>query len=154
VRPAPLRSKSHLSKFLELFPNRGFLEMQKRKAAIHQKQKSQDVSSRRSATKPAKTREEQAPNESPAPLAFHVDIPRGLKDILVRSRIQIKQKEKVCPLLSHVCALPVAQLISRSVTCSSQRLFASTCSRIGTREPHKCQGNTRAIHSILPGQGK
>ena len=81
--------------------------MQKRKAVIHQKQKSQDVSSRRSAAKPAKPRDEQARNESPVPLAFHVDIPKGLKDILVKSRAHIKQKEKVASPLSPVCRPPL-----------------------------------------------
>jgi hypothetical protein len=117
----------------------------KRKAATHQKQKSQDVSSRRSAAKPTKTRDEQALNESPVPLAFHVDIPKGLKDILIKSRIQIKQKEKVRPLLSHVCAPPFAQLIPHTVARSSQRLLARTCC-IDTGEPYQYQGDTRAVH--------
>lgn len=63
----------------------------KRKAV----QKSHDASSRRSAAKPAKSREEQSVTDSPAPLAFHVDIPKGLKDVLVKSRTQIKQREKL-----------------------------------------------------------
>ncbi|KAG8869877.1 Esa1p-associated factor [Serendipita sp. 405] len=60
-------------------------------AASHRTQKSQDIGIRRSTVKPLKAREERAPQLSPATLAFDINVPKGLKSILVNSRAQIKQ---------------------------------------------------------------
>lgn len=67
------------------------MKQMKHKAVSHRKQKSQDIGPRRSTAKPAKTREERAPLPSPAPPAFDIVIPKGLRTILVNSRAQIKQ---------------------------------------------------------------
>ncbi|KAG8833309.1 Esa1p-associated factor [Serendipita sp. 399] len=60
-------------------------------ATSHRTQKSQDIGARRSAVKPLKPREERAPQLSPATLAFEINVPKGLKNILTSSRTQIKQ---------------------------------------------------------------
>jgi len=88
------------------------LDRMKRKAV----QKSHDASSRRSAVKPAKTREEHSTTDSPGPQAFQVDIPKGLRDILIKSRAQIKHKEKVRFLARLLCSSTTLTPIELQVT--------------------------------------
>ncbi|CAG8660373.1 1474_t:CDS:2 [Acaulospora colombiana] len=67
----------------------------KRKATLHRKQKSQDVTSRRSALKSSKSRDERAPTTSPTTLPWDIEFPKGIRELLINNRTQIKQKGMV-----------------------------------------------------------
>ncbi|PVF99422.1 UPF0172-domain-containing protein [Serendipita vermifera] len=67
----------------------------KRKATLHRKQKSQDVTSRRSALKSSKSRDERAPTTSPTTLPWDIEWPKGIRELLINSRTQIKQNKTV-----------------------------------------------------------
>lgn len=60
---------------------------------IHRQQKSLEPV-KRSTGKPARAREERAPAKASVPLAFDIQVPKALKDILINSRNAIKLNNK------------------------------------------------------------